>query len=351
MKKKTLLAVLLTLISLSLFVFTASAALVGDVEGNDGTITAADARIILRASVGLETLDNELTLIADTDENGKITASDARTVLRMSVGLDELKHFYETTVKVEATCTVKAVYVKTCTECDDTFEIEGEALGHDLSIKEVLTEVTCDTDGLEKYSCSRCDETKEVVVPAGHVWNIPAATCTEGMYCSRGDHEGDKALGHTTDWGKCDRCKIFITDRHPETAETVKIKYDEAVAAVTKAYAYIEETQTAASWLTSRAKVARPEYVKALDAYKAAHDACGDIPEFADIKAYLAKNIENVNGIIAQIDVIIASNVYIDSNNYFQYVTPIDDLNFMNSDSVIDTNKKLSKLILWTSSL
>ncbi len=354
MKKKVtgfFLVCVLTVIALSLSVFTASATLVGDVEGDDGVVSAADARIILRASVGLENLSEKLQLIADTDENGKITASDARSVLRMSVGLEETKHFYETTVKVEATCTEKAVYVKTCTECDDTFEVEGEALGHDFSVKEILTEVTCDADGLEKYSCTRCEETKEEVVPKGHIWNIPAATCTEGMYCSRGEHEGDKALGHTTDWGKCDRCKVFITDRHPETAETVKAKYDEAVTAATKAYAYIEETQTAASWLRNRATVARPVYVKALDAYQAAYDACGNIPEFAEIKALLAKNIKNINGIIAQIDVIKASTVYIDSNNYFQFVTPIDDLNFMNSDSVIDTNKKLSKLIIWTTAL
>ena len=354
MKKKVtgfFLVCILTVIALSLSVFTASAALTGDVEGTDGKVTAADARLILRASVGLETFSEKLQLIADTDENGKITASDARTALRMSVGLEETKHFYETTVKVEATCTEKAVYIKTCTECDDVFEVEGAPLGHDFSVKEVITEVTCEADGLEKYSCTRCGITEDVRVPKGHIWNIPEATCTEGMYCSRGDHEGTKALGHTTDWGTCDRCKVFITDRHPEAAETVKAKYDEAVAAATKAYAYIEETQTAASWLKNRATKARPVYVKALEAYKAAYDACGDIPEFAEIKAYLNKNIENINGIIAQIDVIKTSKVYIDSNNYFDFVTPIDDLNFMNSDSVIDTNKALSKLILWTSAL
>lgn len=57
----------------------------GDVDG-DGRITSADARLILRAAVGLEELDAEA---ADYDGDGKITASDARDVLRAAVGGDE----------------------------------------------------------------------------------------------------------------------------------------------------------------------------------------------------------------------------------------------------------------------
>ena len=53
----------------------------GDVDG-DGKVTASDARLILRASVGLETLDLER---ADVDGDGKVTASDAREALRTSV--------------------------------------------------------------------------------------------------------------------------------------------------------------------------------------------------------------------------------------------------------------------------
>lgn len=58
----------------------------GDMDGS-GDITSADARIILRASVNLETLSAELKKLADVDGNGKIDASDARIILRMSVGL------------------------------------------------------------------------------------------------------------------------------------------------------------------------------------------------------------------------------------------------------------------------
>lgn len=59
----------------------------GDVDG-DGSITSADARLALRASVGLETLDAESMKAADMDDDGKVTSADAREILRRSVGLE-----------------------------------------------------------------------------------------------------------------------------------------------------------------------------------------------------------------------------------------------------------------------
>lgn len=58
----------------------------GDVN-NDGEITAADARTVLRASAGLEDLTGQAALNADVNNDGRITAADAREVLRESVGL------------------------------------------------------------------------------------------------------------------------------------------------------------------------------------------------------------------------------------------------------------------------
>lgn len=54
----------------------------------DGEITAADARMVLRAAVGLETLTDFQKLISDYDGNGDISAADARMVLRTCVGLE-----------------------------------------------------------------------------------------------------------------------------------------------------------------------------------------------------------------------------------------------------------------------
>ncbi len=54
----------------------------------DGVINAADARIALRVSVGLEQLDGDAFAAADVDNNGSITSADARLILRYSVGLE-----------------------------------------------------------------------------------------------------------------------------------------------------------------------------------------------------------------------------------------------------------------------
>ena len=62
----------------------------GDTNG-DGQITSADARLALRASVGLENLTGEQILAADVDKDGKVTSADARLILRASVGLENLE--------------------------------------------------------------------------------------------------------------------------------------------------------------------------------------------------------------------------------------------------------------------
>ena len=61
----------------------------GDLN-NDGDVTAADARIALRAAVGLEELSPDLIARADFARLGRLTATNARILLRVSVGLDLL---------------------------------------------------------------------------------------------------------------------------------------------------------------------------------------------------------------------------------------------------------------------
>ena len=60
----------------------------GDIDG-DGNVSSADARLALRASVKLETLNAEETLAADVEHDNTIAASDARIILRGSVNLDD----------------------------------------------------------------------------------------------------------------------------------------------------------------------------------------------------------------------------------------------------------------------
>ena len=65
----------------------------GDVDGN-GKIAPEDARLALRASVGLEQIqkekDSEAFAAADVNNSGEIEPEDARLILRASVGLEFL---------------------------------------------------------------------------------------------------------------------------------------------------------------------------------------------------------------------------------------------------------------------
>ncbi|MBR3595595.1 MAG: M20/M25/M40 family metallo-hydrolase [Clostridia bacterium] len=61
----------------------------GDVDF-DGSITAEDARLILRAAVKLDSPAWFLRIFYDLDSDSQITSADARTALRIAVGLEEL---------------------------------------------------------------------------------------------------------------------------------------------------------------------------------------------------------------------------------------------------------------------
>lgn len=68
-------------------------AMMGDIDFNE-KITAADARLALRAAVGLESLSSAQKLAADVDFDKKISASDARSILRAAVELEKLDPQY-----------------------------------------------------------------------------------------------------------------------------------------------------------------------------------------------------------------------------------------------------------------
>ncbi len=88
MKKRLISSMLITVFLLCIMSVSSAAAVRGDVDGNS-KVTAADARLTLRCSVGLEKFNNKKTSAADMDGDGKITAADARRILRISVGLSE----------------------------------------------------------------------------------------------------------------------------------------------------------------------------------------------------------------------------------------------------------------------
>lgn len=63
--------------------------LMGDADGN-GKITAADARLVLRAAAKLEALSEDSVEFCDVTRDGKILSADAREILRASAGLIKL---------------------------------------------------------------------------------------------------------------------------------------------------------------------------------------------------------------------------------------------------------------------
>lgn len=89
MKKRIFAVLLAALFCLTAAAPAAFAALMGDLDA-DGGLSAADARLALRAAVGLDELDEKQTKLADADGDDNITAADARLILRAAVGLEEL---------------------------------------------------------------------------------------------------------------------------------------------------------------------------------------------------------------------------------------------------------------------
>ena len=69
----------------SCFVLFGSALSFADMDG-DGRILAADARVVLRAAVGLTVCTAEMREAGDVDGDGVLTSADARLVLRLAVG-------------------------------------------------------------------------------------------------------------------------------------------------------------------------------------------------------------------------------------------------------------------------
>ncbi|NMP37450.1 MAG: leucine-rich repeat protein [Clostridiales bacterium] len=59
----------------------------GDVDG-DGNVTAADARIALRAATKLESLSEEQLVVANVDGHAGVSAADARIILRVATKLE-----------------------------------------------------------------------------------------------------------------------------------------------------------------------------------------------------------------------------------------------------------------------
>ncbi len=88
--KKRVFVFAICIIAMLCTMLTASAGYLGDVNG-DGKITAADARLTLRASARIEALNASAEKNADVNKDGKVNASDARMILRVSAKIDDFQ--------------------------------------------------------------------------------------------------------------------------------------------------------------------------------------------------------------------------------------------------------------------
>jgi len=113
---------------------------------SDNCVTVDDARLVLRASIGMNDITGNSIICADTDCDGKITVSDARHTLRTAINLCGKK---------TVTCTVGA------------------------SVKP-----GCETTGSITYTSAGVQH--HLVVPCtGHRYNAATADCNN---CGRHDN-------------------------------------------------------------------------------------------------------------------------------------------------------------------
>ncbi len=194
MKKKIIAIILSVLMLLSVLPVVSFAGTLGDVNSS-GKIDATDARITLRAAVGLEKLTDAQMKLADVDFNGTVNAADARLILRAAVGLEDLhQHSFSSAVTKAAGCTEKGVKTFTCS-CGDSYTEDIPALGH-KAVTDKAVAPTCTADGKTEGShCSVCNtvlKAQEKVSAKGHTEvtdKAVDATCTtagktEGKHCS-----------------------------------------------------------------------------------------------------------------------------------------------------------------------
>lgn len=160
--------------------------MMGDTD-KDGKVTAADARLALRASGKLEELDLFATIAGDINNDREVTAIDARSILRVAARLDTFDklhhHSVEESPEVPATCTengkTSTVY---CAGCSMIFK-EHVTIPAGHKIVRVEVPPTCTEPGYTFIDkCERCGEiiAKGDLIPAkGHTPASDGAHCDD----------------------------------------------------------------------------------------------------------------------------------------------------------------------------
>ncbi len=134
----------------------------GDVNF-DKTVTAADARLILRQAVALERFTAEQKAVADLNSDAKINSADARLALRIAVKLDKQpSHSTENVLVTEATCSTQGVMAQVCTACNKVVSYSKTSVsGHLAGNWETVKPATCTEKGLKQKVCTNCKKVLE----------------------------------------------------------------------------------------------------------------------------------------------------------------------------------------------
>lgn len=141
----------------------------------DGKVSAIDARTILRAAVGLETIDLISLPYANADYDKKITASDARYALRTAVGLEKaVYHRYIASPDKNASCENGGEFIFSCEFTGKSFKLSAKAGHHTEENKGCYNTgkcVICNEKAFEKGEhqfdekglCSLCGANKNII--------------------------------------------------------------------------------------------------------------------------------------------------------------------------------------------
>ncbi len=153
---KKLLTFIAVLTAMCLLVITASAAAIGDVDGN-GRVTAADARFALRIAAKLNDATQEQMTAADTNADGMVTAIDARKILRVAAALEKFEGLpgdEKPSVGESETTTEPVLGEGKIIKCEDLVQMSAEEIAQKYTVKQ-------DEVIRNKYFCETFWFTKE----------------------------------------------------------------------------------------------------------------------------------------------------------------------------------------------
>lgn len=179
MKKRSL-KMFLSMISvfiISIVLMISASAALGDLN-NDGSISASDARLILRISAKLETVTDEIISLADINSDGKVSSADARIALRVSAKIERIETYIPADINAEITYSIT----------DDGFFIGGEStatisITPDADCSGAVVQIV---DSAQKVVYTY--ELKNLVKDTASTfeWN---GTGKDGSYVSSGDYQ------------------------------------------------------------------------------------------------------------------------------------------------------------------